>query len=128
MLGSNPEILDLFKNLSVFWRVTIKGHNADTFERVTGAQEKDYLLPLMAIDFIKQQGFNYQVAFNPKIVNENALKLPIGTDIEHERMRSYAGVSDRMKARGLSQPAKPARKVAKSWKPLKKEGDEWGEI
>lgn len=102
MIGHQPEILDLFKDMNIFWRITIKGSNADTFQKVTGAQGKFYNLPMNAIHELKNSGYRYQVAFNPSFVDERALNLPYNADIEHERMRSYAGVASRMDARGLA--------------------------
>lgn len=140
MIGHQPEILDLFSGLDVFWRVTIKGHNPDVFQRVTGAKGEFFQLPLQAIEEIQKRGLKLQVAFNPEIVS---LRLP-GCNIEHERMRSYPGVAKRMKERGIVTRA-PApsiiprrspqtkrrvvmvRSTSKSsHRPLKKEGDRWG--
>jgi uncharacterized Fe-S cluster-containing radical SAM superfamily protein len=133
MLGLEPSIVDAFKDYdNIFWRVTIKGHDASTFEKVTGCQGKYYQLPLMAIDFLAAEGLNYQVAFNPDIVKRSALKLPPGADIEFERMRSYAGVKERMKSRGiinLENVASPTRSPKRAqWKPTQKEGDEWSQV
>jgi uncharacterized Fe-S cluster-containing radical SAM superfamily protein len=102
MIGAMPEILDLFKDMNIFWRITIKGSDPETFQKATGAQGKFYNLPINAIRDLKQSGYRYQVAFNPSFVRESALNLPYNADIEHERMRSYAGVAARMKSRGLT--------------------------
>jgi uncharacterized Fe-S cluster-containing radical SAM superfamily protein len=102
MLGHQPEILNLFDGMNVFWRITVKGSDPETFQKVTGAKGEFYELPIAAIRALKQSGYRYQVAFNPSFVNEHALNLPYNADIEHERMRSYAGVAARMDARGLA--------------------------
>lgn len=99
--GVQPELLDLFEGLDIFWRLTLKGSNPITFERVTGAEGSNYRYPLRAVEAIRAKGFRLQVAFNPKFVTRQLIKIPFGVDIELETLHNYAGVPARMKARGL---------------------------
>jgi len=113
IIGYQPKILDLFKNLDIFWRVTIKGHNKEIFEKVTGAKGEFFKYPLQAIDELKARGLRLQVAYNPEFVRLNLPRI----DVEHEKLHTYSGVAARMKARGLRGGDKPEKAEGRRERP-----------
>ncbi len=105
MIGYDANIIKPFDGLKLYFRVTIKGHDSNTFEKVTGAKGEYYKYPLLAIKELLSMDASVHVAFNPSFVDEKALNLPEGLEgIEYEKLHHYRGVDARMRARGLKAP------------------------
>lgn len=100
MLGACPEFLDEVPE-HVRFRIALKGHNAQTFENVTGANEMGLELQLKALQVLRDHRLGCRVATMPEFVDISKMKLHPAISTEKESLKKYAGTAARLKARGL---------------------------
>jgi len=104
MLGYMPELIDLFDGLNTYWRICIKGHDEETFQRVTGARGEYFKYAPIAIQELRNAGASLEVAYMAAFVpigKAATLTHTLRPKLEPESLRYYAGVKGRIEARGL---------------------------
>ncbi|MGD0954101.1 MAG: hypothetical protein ABR985_17205, partial [Methanotrichaceae archaeon] len=79
----------------------LKGHDAQTFEKVTGANESGLTLQMKAIQALRDQKLGCRVATMPEFVDIKKVTLHPAISTEKEPLQKYAGTMARLKARGL---------------------------
>ncbi|MCJ7445848.1 MAG: radical SAM protein [Methanotrichaceae archaeon] len=104
MLGYNPDLIKMFKDLrrKIFFRITIKASDPKMFQKVTGAKGDFYKYPIKAIKVLEKVNYGFQVAYNPRFVQPEKLKLSENQDTEIEYMRMYPGIRKNLEERGLN--------------------------
>lgn len=107
MLGYFPKLADLFVGLNVTVRVTVKGWDEDSFERITGAKGKYFRYQLRALDVLAEKGVPFWVAVMYDIFGEEGVKalmkiLPVLCRIEYEYLEAYPFVLENLRRRGVT--------------------------
>lgn len=108
ILGYYPEIAKMLRGLPVAVRVTIKGWDEESFERITGAKGEFFKYQLRALEILRKNGIHawpavmYDV-FGKEGVAEILRKLrEVGfDDVELEYLERYPFVLENMRKRGV---------------------------
>jgi uncharacterized Fe-S cluster-containing radical SAM superfamily protein len=111
ILGYYPELiknLKEFKNF-IFVRISIKGWDEDSFEKVSGAKKEYFTYPVEALKNLKKNGIVAWPAIMYEIFGDNGLRKikeklkneGIETEVEVEYLERYPFVEENLKKRGL---------------------------
>jgi uncharacterized Fe-S cluster-containing radical SAM superfamily protein len=111
-LGYYPELikdLKTFKNF-IFVRISIKGWDEDSFEKVSGAKKGYFIYPIKALKKLKDEGIMAWPAVMYEIFGENGLRKfkerlkneGIETEVEVEYLERYPFVEENLSKRGLN--------------------------
>lgn len=96
MLGYQPRILDLFKDLRNFRiRLSYKASNGLQWEKLTGSNVWGFAYQQAAIREIQKRHIPLKVAFMPQFVNPREIDVS-GYILEEETMKYYPGVKARL--------------------------------
>ena len=106
MFGYSPELVDLFKGLNVMVRVTIKGWDEKSFEKITGARGEYFHYQLKALEALAEKGVPFWVAVMYDVFGEDGVKaleekLPVSCRIEYEYLETYPFVLENLRKRGI---------------------------
>lgn len=106
MFGYSPELSDYFKGLNVTVRLTVKGWDEESFERITGARGEFFRYQLKAIEALAERGIPFWVAVMYDVFGEEGVeilreKLPVPCRIEYEFLETYPFVLENLKRRGI---------------------------
>ena len=106
MLGYSPELADFFVGLNVVVRVTVKGWDEESFERITGAKGEFFRYQLKALEVLAEKGIPFWVAVMYDVFGEEGVKalrkrLPVPCRIEYEYLEAYPFVLENLKKRGI---------------------------
>lgn len=108
MIGCIPEIAELFRDLPVAVRVTIKGWDERSFEKITGARGEYFRYQLRALEVLRENGIKVWPAVMYDVFGRGGIsrileKLrKIGfDDIELEYLERYPFVLENMRKRGV---------------------------
>ncbi|ADB57620.1 radical SAM protein [Archaeoglobus profundus] len=74
MLGYNSDIVNLLVGLNVVVRVTIKGWDEDSFEKITGAKGEYFRYQLKAVENLAKKGVPFWVAIMYDVFGEEGVK------------------------------------------------------
>lgn len=88
-----------FKNLYV--RVSLKGVDETTFERITGSSGRFFKNQLGALDLLKKQGIEHRAAIMYDFFTETQIKKLGIADIEFETLYDYPFVMRSLKKKGI---------------------------
>jgi uncharacterized Fe-S cluster-containing radical SAM superfamily protein len=110
ILGHRPDLIDFLVQHDVSVRVSIKGWNSVTFEKITGARGEFFSLPLVALKRLEEAGVEAWPAvmgdlFGREGVEELTRVLRekgISGRIEIEYLERYPFVVENLKSRGWS--------------------------
>jgi uncharacterized Fe-S cluster-containing radical SAM superfamily protein len=97
-LGHDISLLDLLRPLKCHIRLTIKGDDLESFQKVTGALGEAFYYQLQAVDAIRKEKISLSVAVMTQFVDSN--KLPCRVD-EEEDLITYQSTERNMRKRGL---------------------------
>jgi len=107
MLGYMPELADMLKGLNVAVRVTIKGWDEKSFEKITNAEEKYFVYQIKALENLKSKNvvawpaIMYDV-FGDRGIEDLRKRLKgITGRIEFEYLEMYPFVIENLKKRGI---------------------------
>jgi len=103
VLGADPSIAEKLaecENIDCV-RIAVKGHDSETFERVTGAEGSALEYQLKAVEHCRTNRIQCDVAAMPETVDIQALRSKVSKRIEREGLRYYQGTKNRMIERGL---------------------------
>ncbi len=100
MIGAHPEYLDEVPE-HVRFRIALKGHDGQTFEKVTGANRIGLDLQMKAIQALRDHRLGCRVATMPEFVDIKKITLHPAVSTEREPLKKYAGTAARLMARGL---------------------------
>jgi uncharacterized Fe-S cluster-containing radical SAM superfamily protein len=108
VLGYYPELIDHLAGRDVIVRVSIKGWDPATFERVTGAGREYFEYPLLAVRHLEQAGIRAWPAvmgdlFGPEgiaVLSRRLARLGIRSRIEVEYLERYPFVMANLAHRG----------------------------
>lgn len=108
-LGSQPELIELFKYLNVKVRVSLKGIDKKSFESITGADGSYFEYPLRALRELQERKINAWPAlmgdfFPQKKVEEFAQRLKKNytkAPLEIEYLKPFPFVTDNLKSRNI---------------------------
>ena len=106
MFGYSPDLADLFVGLNVAVRITVKGWDEESFEKITGAKGEFFRYQLKALEVLAERGTPFWVAVMYDIFRENGVKslrkkLPVPCRIEYEYLQAYPFVLENLKKRGI---------------------------
>lgn len=106
MFGYKPDLVDLFVGLNVSVRVSVKGWDEESFEKVTGAKGEFFEYQLRALEALHKRRIRFWVAVMDEVFKGKGLerlrrRLPVPCRIEREPMEKYSFVVENMKKRGL---------------------------
>ncbi len=106
MLGFDPRLADLLAGLDVVVRVTVKGWDEESFERITGARGEFLRYQLKAIEVLAEKGIPFWIAVMYDIFGKEGIeilkeKLPVPCRIEYEFLEAYPFVLKNLKKRGI---------------------------
>mgnify|MGYP000250474892 CR=1 FL=1 len=108
ILGYYPEIAEMFRDLPLAVRVTIKGWDERSFERITGARKEFFEYQLRALEVLRENGIHTWPAVMYDVFGKNGVaevrrKLRrIGFErVELEYLEKYPFVLKNMKKRGV---------------------------
>lgn len=102
MLGAHPQIVEKLakcRNIE-YVRIDLKGHDASSFEKITGAKGEAWQYQQKAIVACRLQRVPLVVSSLAPLVDEETVQKKYG-DVEIEDMYPYRGVKGRLKNRGL---------------------------
>jgi uncharacterized Fe-S cluster-containing radical SAM superfamily protein len=112
ILGYYP---GLIKNLEpykkfVFVRISIKGWDEDSFEKISGAKKEYFVYPIEALRKLKDEGIIAWPAVMYEVFGDNGIRKikerleneRIETEVEIEYLERYPFVEENLKKRGLS--------------------------
>ena len=97
-IGHDISLLDLLRPLKCHIRLTIKGDDLESFQKVTGALGETFYYQLQAVDAIRKEKISLSVAVMTQFVDSN--KLPCRVD-EEEDLITYQSTERNMRKRGL---------------------------
>jgi uncharacterized Fe-S cluster-containing radical SAM superfamily protein len=97
-IGHDPTLLDLLKPLKCHIRLTIKGDDPDSFQKVTGAFKESFAYQLLAVEAIRKAQISLSVAIMAQSVDSS--KLPFSVD-EEEDLIMYQSTEKNMQSRGF---------------------------
>jgi uncharacterized Fe-S cluster-containing radical SAM superfamily protein len=97
-IGNDPSLLDLLKPLKCHIRLTIKGDDPDSFQKVTGALKEAFGYQLRAVEAIRKAKIPLSVAVMAQFVNSNKLPCPVD---EEEDLIMYQSTERNMQNRGF---------------------------
>jgi uncharacterized Fe-S cluster-containing radical SAM superfamily protein len=105
MFGFDPSLVDLFVNLNVLIRVSVKGWDEESFEKITGASGEYFRYQLKALEHLHEK-VHFWVAIVYDLFREKGLKelekrLPIPCRIEKEYLEMYPFVVENLRKRGI---------------------------
>ncbi|MFX1574690.1 MAG: radical SAM protein [Promethearchaeota archaeon] len=107
ILETNGILLDedFIKDLSIFGnlfvRVSLKGVDERTFEKITGAEGKFFNTQIRALDLLKKYKIEYRAAILSDLFTDaqiNSLEIP---GIEYEKLIDYPFVKKNLNKRGI---------------------------
>ncbi|VVB63882.1 7-carboxy-7-deazaguanine synthase [uncultured archaeon] len=76
-IGHDPALLDLLKPLNCHIRLTIKGEDPDSFQKVTGAFREAFTYQLQAVEAIRKARISMSVAVMAQFVDPGKLPIPV---------------------------------------------------
>ena len=97
-IGHDPSLLDLLRSLKCHIRLTIKGDDPDSFQKVTGAFKEAFGYQLRAVEAIRKAKIPLSVAVMAQFVNSNKLPFPVD---EEEALIMYQSTERNMQNRGF---------------------------
>jgi uncharacterized Fe-S cluster-containing radical SAM superfamily protein len=97
-IGHDISLLDLLRPLKCHIRLTIKGDDPESFQKITGAFGETFKYQLQAVDAIRKTRIPLSVAVMTQFVDSN--KLPCQVD-EEENLIMYQSTERNMRNRGL---------------------------
>jgi uncharacterized Fe-S cluster-containing radical SAM superfamily protein len=109
MLGYRPELSERFSPRNVLVRVSLKGTDPLSFEKMTGAQQEYFSFPLQALKILEGRGFETWPAlmedlFTPAEITrlkQSLRGLGIQAALELESLEPYPFVLDNLRRRGV---------------------------
>ena len=106
MIGYEPKIAELLRIPNLVVRVTIKGWDEESFERITGARGEFFKYQLKALETLAEAEIPFWIAVMHDIFGEEGLRalkrmLPVQCRIEHEFLEAYPFILDNMKKRNI---------------------------
>jgi uncharacterized Fe-S cluster-containing radical SAM superfamily protein len=110
ILGHQPDLIDFLVQRDVSVRVSIKGWNPETFEKITGASGEFFPLPLAALRRLEEAGVEAWPAVMGDLFGRNGVEelarvlreKGISSRIEVEYLERYPFVAENLKRRGWS--------------------------
>lgn len=101
-LGYDSKLAEMLKGLNLTVRVTLKGNNPETFQKVTGANGDAFQYQLDAIKNLRLNRIRCGVAVMTDFVDFKRLQgsMPY-ISFEREHLIKYSGTEKRLKERGL---------------------------
>lgn len=110
ILGFYPDLIEKInlENLSI--RISIKGWDEESFEKISGARREYFIYPLVALKNLRERGLDAWCAvmedlFSEKeipILKEKLRKLNLDIEIERETLESYPFCLENIKKRKVS--------------------------
>lgn len=97
-IGHDLSLLDLLRPLECHIRLTIKGDDPESFQKITGAFGETFKYQLQAVDAIQKARISLSVAVMAQFVDSN--KLPCRVD-EEEDLIMYQSTERNMQKRDL---------------------------
>ncbi len=97
-IGHDISLLDLLEPLKCYIRLTIKGDDPESFQKITGALGETVKYQLQAVNAIRKARISLSVAIMAQFVDSN--KLPCQVD-EEEDLIKYQSTERNMQKRGL---------------------------
>jgi uncharacterized Fe-S cluster-containing radical SAM superfamily protein len=97
-IGHDISLLDLLRPLKCHIRLTIKGDDPQSFQKITGALGETFKYQLQAVDAIRKAKISLSVAVMTQFVDSN--KLPCRVD-EEEDLIMYQSTERNIQKRGL---------------------------
>lgn len=111
LLGKDSSYVKNIKKSNVLVRLSLKGVDPDSFERITGADSKSFKHQMKALEHLKDLDINRRVAIIPRLFRKKKLKDflkkivsidPYLSDkIEFEDLKEYPHVKKEMDKRGV---------------------------
>jgi len=109
LLGFNPRWVERLKNKNVVVRIALKGTDADSFEKITGAKKEFFDFPFLALQELERHGIRaWPAAMNDLFTEEEVKSLErlldgyhIKAELELEVLEPYPFVLENMKRRGV---------------------------
>ena len=106
VLGYSPALVDLFEGLNVVVRVTVKGWDEESFERITGAKGEFFKYQLRALKALADGGIPFWIAVMYDVFGDDGVKklekvLPVACRIEFEYLERYPFVLENLRKRGI---------------------------
>jgi len=106
MLGYMPELADELIGLNVAVRVTIKGWDEESFERITGARREFFKYQLKALEVLRERWILFWPAimydiFGDRGISELRRRLGYTGYIEYEYLEKYPFVVENLRKRGI---------------------------
>ncbi len=106
MLGYSPELAELFVGLNIVIRVTIKGWDEDSFEKITGSKGEYFHYQLRALETLAEMQIPFWVAVMYDVFREEGVealrkRLPVPCRIEYEYLEAYPFVLENLRERGI---------------------------
>lgn len=106
MFGYKPELIDLFIGLKVHVRVSVKGWDEESFEKITGASGEFFQYQLRAVEKMRNK-LHFWVAVMYDVFKEEGTeklkkRLPLSCRIEEEILNAYPFVVENMKKRAIN--------------------------
>ena len=98
-IGHDPSLLDLLKPLKCHIRLTIKGDDPDSFQKVTGAFKEAFAYQLQAVEAIRKAEISLSVAVIAQFVDDSG-KLPWPV-YEEEELIMYQSTERILRSRGF---------------------------
>ena len=109
ILGYYPELIDKLVGKDVYVRISIKGWDEKSFERISGARAEYFIYPIRALKELIDAGINAWPAIMLDVfkregivkLNEVLERKGITTRLEPEYLEAYPFVIKNMRERGL---------------------------
>jgi uncharacterized Fe-S cluster-containing radical SAM superfamily protein len=111
ILGYKTELIEKLKKYKefVFVRISLKGWDETSFEKISGAKRDFFIYPIKALRILKEEGIEAWPAVMYDIFKDNGLrkikeilKREIGSDeVEIEYLEAYPFVVENLKRRGI---------------------------
>ncbi len=107
MLGYEEKFCKKISEFPVFVRISLKGWDEDSFEKISGAEGKFFELPLIALRNLRDLGIEawpaimHEIFYSHRKEIEEKIK-DVGVEIEEEYLEAYPFVIENLKKRGIS--------------------------
>ncbi len=94
-------VRDLSKFKNIYVRISLKGVDETTFEKITGAEGKFFHNQLNALDLLKKYKIKHIAAILINLFTESQIKNLGIPDIEYETLINYSFVQKNLNKRGI---------------------------
>ena len=107
MLGYIEDIVSYLKGLDVLVRVSIKGWDEESFERITGAKGRFFEYQMKALRNLEKYGMNFWIAVMFDVFGEEGVaklkeRLDVSCRMEFEFLERYPFVMENLRKRGIT--------------------------